>query len=58
MKADHALGISKVDVLFELNVSVTPEGMGWALRDSRREHPRNLCPISGKGQKHDMPTIE
>ena len=41
MKQTKALGISQAGPPFELDISVNPRGMHWALwqRQQKREHP-------------------
>lgn len=44
-KQIRALGISQVGKPFKLDVSVTPEGMGWALWNLKKKK-RTKCPLA------------
>lgn len=53
VKQTEALGISHEELPFELDASVTLEGICWALgRDNRgREYPKDFVLSSERGQK-------
>lgn len=57
VKQTKGLGISHEELPFELDVSVTLEGISWALgRDNQgREYPKDFGPSFGRGQKLYIP---